>query len=169
MKSRGVDMKTNRLIILMTGLTLAALMFSGCARTNNTDTAASNSALAVNGNANMPSSAPAMTANANNGMTTGDSTTNQGRVTRSSKDPEPKIGAGGNDFYLFTQARAALSADSELKNSNIVVDVKNGSATLSGTIANAEQKARAEQLVRALDGITDVKNQLKISAGSPKR
>lgn len=162
-------MKTNRLITLMAGLTLAALIFSGCAGTSNTDTAASNTALAANGNANMPSAAPAMTANASNSMTTGDSATNQGRGTRTTKDPEPKIGAGGNDFYLFTQARAALNADSELKNSNIVVDVKNGSATLSGTIPNAEQKSRAEQLVRALSGITSVKNQLNISAGNTKR
>lgn len=88
---------------------------------------------------------------------------------RVNKDPDPKIGTGGNDFYLFTQARGALSADSELKSSNIVVDVKNGSATLSGTVANAEQKSRAEQLVRALSGITAVKNQLNVSAGNMKR
>lgn len=162
-------MKPNKLIALMVSLMLAALIFSGCARTSNTDTAASNNAQAVNGNANMPSSAPAMTANANNSMATGDSITNQGRSARTNKDPDPKIGSGGNDFYLFTQARGALSADSELKNSNIVVDVKDGSATLSGTVSNAEQKSRAEQIVRALNGITSIKNQLNISAGNTKR
>lgn len=162
-------MKTNKLITLMASLMMAALIFSGCARTSNTDAAASNNALAVNGNANMPSLAPALPANANNGMTTGDSTTNQGHITRTNKDPDPKIGTGGNDFYLFTQARGVLNADSELKNSNIVIDVKNGNATLSGTVSNAEQKSRAEQLVRALNGITGVKNQLNVSAGNVKR
>ena len=53
--------------------------------------------------------------------------------------------------------------------SNIVVDVKNGGATLSGTVANAEQKSRAEQLVRALNGIMGVKNQLNVSTGTTKR
>lgn len=162
-------MKMNRLITLMAGLMLAAIISSGCAGTTSTDTAASNTAPAVNGNTNMPSSAPPMTANTSNSMATGDSNTNQGRSTRTNKDPDPKIGAGGNDFYLFTQARGALNADSELKNSNIVVDVKNGSATLSGTVSSAEQKSRAEQIVRALNGITSVKNQLSISAGNTKR
>lgn len=162
-------MKTNKLITLISGLIMAALISSGCAGTSNTDTATSNTVPAVNGNANLPASAPPLTANANNNMAIGESTTNQGQGTRINKDPDPKIGTGGNDFYLFTQARAALDADSELKNSKIVVDVKNGNATLSGTVANAEQKSKAEQLVRALQGITSVKNQLNISAGNTKR
>lgn len=162
-------MKTNRLITLLASLMLAALISSGCTRTDNANTSASNTSLAVNGNANLPPPAPLTTATANSSPTANRSTTNNAPPTRVNKDPEPQIGTGGNDFYLFTQARAALSADSELKNSNIVIVIKDGNATLTGNIPNAEQKARAEQLLRAINGIKDVKNQLNVSAGNAKK
>lgn len=81
------------------------------------------------------------------------------------KMPTPQIGSGGNDFYLFTQARGALNANAELKAANVVVDVKEGAITLSGTVKSAEQKSKAEQLVRAV-GSKTVKNQLRISNGN---
>lgn len=80
------------------------------------------------------------------------------------KMPTPQIGSGGNDFYLFTKARGALSADAELKAANVVVDVKEGNITLSGTVKSAEQKSKAEQLVRAV-GSKSIKNQLRVSNG----
>jgi hypothetical protein len=81
------------------------------------------------------------------------------------KMPTPRIGSGGNDFYLFTQARGALNADAELKAANVVVDVKEGAVTLNGTVKSAEQKSKAEQLVRAV-GSKSVKNQLRVSGGN---
>ncbi|HYN25266.1 MAG TPA: BON domain-containing protein, partial [Pyrinomonadaceae bacterium] len=63
------------------------------------------------------------------------------------------------------QARAALSADAELKAANIMIDVKAGVLTLSGTVANAAQKSKAEQMVRLLGGVKAVKNQLRVSGG----
>ena len=77
--------------------------------------------------------------------------------------PTTQIGNGGGDFFLFTQARAALEADVEFKAANIVIDVKDGLLTLSGTVPNAEQRSKAEQFVRAVDGVKGVKNQLRIS------
>lgn len=77
--------------------------------------------------------------------------------------PTPQIGTGGSDFFLFTQARAAVLADTEFKTANITIDVRAGALTLSGNVANAAQKARAEQLVRAVSGIKSVNNQLRIS------
>jgi osmotically-inducible protein OsmY len=78
--------------------------------------------------------------------------------------PTPQIGSGGNDFYLFTQARAALNADAELKAANIIVDIRQGVATLSGEVKSSEQKSKAEQLVQAA-GLKTVKNQLRVSTG----
>lgn len=163
-------MKTNKPFTLITGLTLAALISSGCERARSNNTASADATVAVNGNAGLPPPAPATSATTNNSMAADSATTNQGRTTeRANKDPEPKIGNGGNDFYVFTQARAVLNADSELKNSNIVIDIKNGSVTLTGNISNAEQKARAEQLVSAVEGVKSVKNQLSVSAAGTKR
>jgi len=79
--------------------------------------------------------------------------------------PKPQIGTGASDFFLFTQARAALIADAELKAANIMIDVKAGVLTLSGTVAKAAQKSKAEQTVRSLGGVKAVKNQLRVSGG----
>lgn len=81
---------------------------------------------------------------------------------RVSSGPKPQIGSGGNDLFQFTQARAAISADAELKTTNIVIAVKAGVLTLSGTVANASQKSKAEQLVRAVGGVKEVNNRLRI-------
>ena len=83
--------------------------------------------------------------------------------SRVSRMPTPQVGTGGSDFFLFTQARAALRADDELTAANIVIDVKAGHLTLSGTVANGNQKSKAEELARAVDGVKEVKNQLRIS------
>jgi predicted small secreted protein len=80
------------------------------------------------------------------------------------KTPTPQIGSGGNDLFLFTQARAAINNDADLKTANVIVDVKEGVVTLSGTVASADLKSKAEQLARGV-GPKDVKNQLKVSAG----
>jgi hypothetical protein len=79
--------------------------------------------------------------------------------------PKPQIGSGGNDLYLFTRSRTALAAEAELKAANIIIDVKEGVGTLSGTVAGEAQKSKAEQVVRAA-GVKDVRNQLRVSAGN---
>jgi hypothetical protein len=80
------------------------------------------------------------------------------------KMPTPQIGSGGNDFFLFTQARAAINNDPDLKAANLVVDVKGGVVTLTGTVASAALKSKAEQLAREA-GSKEVRNQLRVSAG----
>ena len=77
--------------------------------------------------------------------------------------PAPQIGTGGSDFFIFTQARAALDSDADLKAANIIIDVKAGLVTLSGRVGGATQKSKAEELVRAVGGVRAVKNQLGIS------
>lgn len=78
--------------------------------------------------------------------------------------PKPQIGSGGSDFSLFAQARGALDADAGLKAANITIEVKDGVVTLSGAVANAGQKSKAEQLVQGV-GPKSVKNQLRVSGG----
>jgi hypothetical protein len=80
------------------------------------------------------------------------------------KVPTPQIGSGGNDLFLFTQARAAVNGDPELRAANLIIEVKDGVVTLSGTVASAALKARAEELARGA-GPKSVRNQLRVSAG----
>lgn len=84
--------------------------------------------------------------------------------TPQAKVPTPQIGSGGNDLFLFTQARAAINEDADLKAANVVIEVKEGVVTLSGAVASAALKSKAEELARGA-GAKGVKNQLRVSAG----
>ncbi len=75
-----------------------------------------------------------------------------------------KIGAGANDGWLWTKTRAALAAEDDLRDSTINVDVENEVVTLSGTVASAVQKRKAEEVARGVEGPKNVRNQLTISA-----
>lgn len=170
----------NILLILAT-----ALVLSGCSNTGEKTGGNSASAVAPS-NSNAASVAPTPDAAANVTTASGAAVAptqpnaninvaqpvaSQGGKERGgnnappAKMPAPNIGSGGNDFYLFTQARGALNADAELKAANVVVDVKEGAITLSGKVASAEQKSKAEQLVRAV-GPKTIKNQLRVSDGN---
>jgi osmotically-inducible protein OsmY len=85
--------------------------------------------------------------------------------TKPAPTPPPQIGSGGNDLFLFTQTRAALNADAELKGVNPVIEIKGGVVTLTGKVATAAQKSRAEQVARGVAGVKSVNNQLQVSAG----
>lgn len=168
----------------------AALIINGCAGAgtdsssgNNT---AGNSAQSRDGAANTATAtnaAPAANAapvstsagdSANSALSSNSASTSTAAATskggnshaQAANMPKPQIGSGGNDFSLFTQARAALSADAELKGANVVVEAKEGVLTLSGAVASTEQKARAEQLARGVSGVKLVKNQLRVSGGN---
>jgi hypothetical protein len=56
------------------------------------------------------------------------------------------IGQGANDSWLWFKTRTALLTTSDLRDSTINVDVVNDVVTLKGTVANANQKTKAEQV-----------------------
>lgn len=178
-------MNRNRLNILLI-LVATAFAASGCggggekAGSNSAETTTTSNANAANGVS--PADGGANVAPANGVAVAPSQTTagggiaqqqaaSQGSGSRGASNkppanmPTPQIGSGGNDFYLFTQARAALNADAELKAANIVVDIKEGVATLSGAVKSAEQKSKAEQLVQSA-GLKTVKNQLRVANGN---
>ena len=74
-----------------------------------------------------------------------------------------KIGSGANDSWLWFKTRAALLTTSDLRESTIDVDVENDVVTLRGTVANAAQKTKAEQVAKGIDGVKSVKNDLKVA------
>ena len=167
-------MKRNTLTALIAVATLATFVV-GCGGRPETN---ANASVAVNSNSDMSDAsvnasaqnnpaAPASTIGAN---ASPDATTKDGgRNAPAAKGPAPQIGSGGNDLYLFTRTRAALNADNGLKAAAINVSIKAGVVTLTGNVAGEAQKAKAEQLVRSVEGITSVENRLRTSAGGAKR
>ncbi|MEO8435205.1 MAG: BON domain-containing protein [Pyrinomonadaceae bacterium] len=150
------------------GSIVCAVMLSGCGSGAGDKSAPANAAAGKEGSA-----IPVNSASPASGATTTGNVLAPGETqkpdTRNNENPraatvtKAQIGTGGSDFFIFTQARAALGADAELKAANITIDVKAGVLTLSGTVANAAQKSKAEQTLRALSGVKAVKNQLRTS------
>jgi osmotically-inducible protein OsmY len=71
-----------------------------------------------------------------------------------------------NDGWLWVKARFDLAAADDLRDSTINVDVDNAVVTLTGTVASAAQKARAEAVAKSVEGVKSVKNQLKVGTGN---
>ena len=76
--------------------------------------------------------------------------------------PTPEISTGGNDLFLFKNVRALLDGTSEVPGAQIIINLKDGAVVLTGTVDNATQKARAEQLVKQVSGVKSVKNELRV-------
>jgi len=157
---------------------LASLAAAGCSRTTVTtnsnggaQTAAAGSTPLTATPAQNPAATPAAPAQVGGAAAVASDsgkTPNRPATARDPNAPKPQIGSGGNDFYAFTQARSAIAADEELKSSSVIIEISGGVATLTGSVAGDSQKQKAERLVRSVQGVTGVKNQLRISAAAPK-
>ena len=144
-----------------------ALILSGCnpeANNNmnanaNVANANTNAAVARNTNANVNANA-----NTNRAPTREEYERDKERFQREAKQSGRTVGTGLNDGWIWVKARWELAAADDLRDSTINVDVEKGVLTLTGTVANATQRTKAEQVVKALDGVSAVKNMLKVSA-----
>jgi hypothetical protein len=154
-------MKTKFLITTM-GLT--ALALTGCTSTENANAnlknVNSNTAVVVNSNqAPITNSSPTRRDNSNVSREEYD----KNRAQYEKDKGNSKIGTGVNDSWLWFKTRAALLAADDLRESTIDVDVDNDVITLRGTVANAAQKTKAEQVANGIEGKKSVKNELKVA------
>jgi len=146
-------MKNYTLAILITGMLLLTLA-AGCESTTN-----------ENANANVkatPTATATPVATAKKG-TREEYEKNKETYSQQAKDLGSKIGTGINDGWLWTKTRLDLAAADDLRDSTINVDVDNEVLTLSGTVATAAQKAKAESIAKAVEGVKQVKNMLKVA------
>lgn len=91
------------------------------------------------------------------------------RYSREARESGRTIGTGLNDGWLWVKTRFDLAAADDLRDSTIDVDVDKGVVTLTGTVATAAQKARAEAVVKAVEDVTGVKNMLKVASDNANR
>jgi len=149
-------------------LLLGALLVlvAGC------DNTANNNRATVNANANAtatatPISTPVTSANDNRrAPTRAEYEANKERYNREAKESGRTVGTGLNDGWLWVKTRFDLAAADDLRDSTINVDVDKGVVTLTGTVASAAQKTRAETVAKSVEGVTGVKNQLKVQAAN---
>jgi hypothetical protein len=82
-------------------------------------------------------------------------------------DPAPPSSAapGLSDIVLARSALAALDAEAELRGVNLIVSVVDGVAVIGGPVPSTIVSRRAERIVRAVEGMKDVRNTCFISTG----
>ena len=143
----------------------AALMglFTGCNQTTNDNT---NTRVNANTNTTVANVNTNVNTNANRGLTREEYEKKKEDYAKEAKGSGRTIGTGLNDGWLWTKTRFDLAAADDLRDSTINVDVSNAVVTLSGSVASAEQKAKAEAVARGVEGVTSVKNMLTVAANT---
>ena len=147
-------------------LAVAALAITAaCGGDNNTNANRANTNAANRAATPTATPTPANTNRAVNANITRDEyNREQARYDDEARRSGRTIGSGINDRWLWTKVRAQLLGADDLRESTINVDVENDVVTLSGTVANGNQKIRAADIAKKTDGVKSVKNNLTISA-----
>jgi|SRR5215469_7643437 len=70
-----------------------------------------------------------------------------------------------DDKTMQHQVRDALSDNAEYKFDNVNVDVYRGTVQLSGFVQNAEQKSKANDIAKSVQGVKDVQNNISLQPG----
>jgi hyperosmotically inducible periplasmic protein len=67
-----------------------------------------------------------------------------------------------DDSTITTKVKAAFLHDDYIKSFDISVETFKGTVQLSGFVDNSEQKSRAGEVARGVNGVKDVKNNLTV-------
>lgn len=157
-----------RRLSILTFTAVLAMALIGCTPTANTNVktngnmmnANANVAVVVPNNSNMAANTGMTNSMMNANMSRADY--DKDRAKYETDKGSSTIGTGANDSWIWFKTRAALTAASDLRGRTINVDVANDKITLKGTVATADQKAKAEELAKGIDGQKGVTNMLKV-------
>src|ERR1700754_3271706 len=155
-----------RRISALIALAALSVILPGCNGTaNNNGNANGNANLNANVRAT-PSPTPTATgpAESRRAPTREEYERDKDRYNREAKESGRTVGTGLNDGWLWVKTRFDLAAADDLRDSTINVDVDNAVVTLTGTVASAAQKTKAESVAKTVEGVKSVKNMLKVAA-----
>lgn len=76
------------------------------------------------------------------------------------------ISEGAADMGITAKVRTALAGDAQLSAISIKVDTTNNVVTLTGPAPSQAAADRASDLAKAVDGVTEVRNQLVVGSAS---
>lgn len=142
-----------------------AVTLAGCGTTENTN-ANMNANINANVNANMAANTNVNADTTRRAPTREEYERDRDRYEREAKEAGRTIGSGVNDGWLWVKTRFELAAADDLRDSTIDVDVEDASVTLTGTVATAKQRSRAEEIAKSIEGVKAVRNNLKVAADS---
>jgi osmotically-inducible protein OsmY len=149
---------------------LAGAALSMAAACNGNDNANTNTNTNTNANRATPvaTATPAPTANTNTvnwNMNREDFNKNANNYRAEAKNKGESVGESIEDGWIHFKVRAALAAVDDLRDSTINVDVDKNVVTLRGSVANADQKAKADKAAH-VDGVKSVTNKLEVKAAA---
>jgi len=158
-------LKMKRLTGLIAVAALSILLPACNNSANRNETANTNANANLNANVEHTPT-PVANTNTNRELTREEYERNKERYQREAKGSGRTIGTGVNDGWLWVKTRFDLAAADDLRDSTINVDVDNSVVTLTGTVASAAQRTKADQVAKAVDGVKSVKNELKVAANT---
>src|SRR5437588_7900331 len=156
-------MSRKTLLAIFAAAALAALATAcGGSENANANNANANRANmnAANVNANANTSANSNARNWN--MTHEEYNKNEAGYRAEAKSRGETIGQDIEDGWIHFKVRGELALVNDLRDSTINVDVTKGVVTLRGSVANAEQKKKAEEAAKKVNGVKSVSNKLDI-------
>ena len=129
---------------------LSCLALAGCNRPADDRTAGQKLDSAVAKTEQAADNAAARTENAAN------------RAADKMENAAGKMGAKADDVAMTAKVNAALAGDPRLSALKINVDTVDGRVSLHGFAPDADSRARATELAKAVEGVKDVDNQLQV-------
>jgi len=158
-------MSRKTLLAIFAAAALAALATAcGGSENANANNANANRANmnAANVNANANASANSNARNWN--LTHEEYNKNEASYRAEAKSRGETIGQDIEDGWIHFKVRGALALVNDLRDSTINVDVEKKVVTLRGSVANADQKKKAEDTAKKIDGVAKVVNKLEIKS-----
>lgn len=145
----------------------AALSFAAACNGNDNANTNTNANRAVNANVvatATPAPTPANTNTVNWNWNREDFNKNANDYRGKAKNAGESIGESIEDGWIHFKVRAALAAVDDLRDSAINVDVDKNVVTLRGTVPGADQKKKAEDAAKKVEGVKSVTNKLEVKA-----
>lgn len=142
-----------KLVTTVLALAVTAALTTACDRPNTQSTAYNNPGASA--------TTPTTTTPAPSTTTTTDSSTSTATTTMA---PGPAGDATGAVSETMTtgKVKAALAADSGMKDSDVSVTTNNGVVMLGGTVKSQDQIAIATNLAQKMDGVTKVESSITV-------
>jgi osmotically-inducible protein OsmY len=86
------------------------------------------------------------------------------KVADSTANASSKVATAADDTAITAKVKAALIAEPGLKSTDINVDTKEATVTLSGTVASNELRDRAKQIASSTSGVKNVVDNLVVKS-----
>ena len=154
-------MSRKTLLAISAGAALALAAACGGGENAN-ENANANRAANANANANATANANA-NANARNwNMSREEYNKNENSYRAEAKNRGETIGQDIEDGWIHFKVRGQLALVNDLRDSTINVDVDKKVVTLRGSVASADQKKKAEDAAKKVDGVARVVNRLEV-------